>query len=110
MYKFCFCYLKANLKCSQPSVLGQGRLKIWTEHSTLILLNLKPFEIALQKFQHNYNFGRNRFSPNLEVVAQKLDLPRPFDVFDTFGRKSKSKAPRALKFGTKWVPIEANNC
>ena len=34
---------------------SQGRLKIWTEHSTLILLNLNPFEIALQKFQHFYN-------------------------------------------------------
>ena len=87
----------------------QGRLKIWTEHSTLILLNLKPFEIALQKFQHIYNSGRNEFSPNLEGVAQKLDLPRPFDVLDTFGGKSKSKAPKALKFCTKRVPIKVNN-
>ena len=88
----------------------QGRLKIWTEHSTRILLNFKPLEIALQKFQHIYNSWRNEFSPNLEGVAQILDLPRPFDVLDTFGRKSKSKAPRALKFGTKWVPKEVNNC
>ena len=63
----------------------QGRLKIWTEHSTLILLNLKPFEIALQKFQHIYNTERNEFSPYLKDVAQKLDLPRPFDVLDIFG-------------------------
>ena len=68
----------------------------------------KSFDISLQKFQYIYNSGRN-FSPNLEGVAQKLDLPRPFDVLDTFGRKSKSKAPRALKFGTKRVPIEVNN-
>ena len=87
----------------------QGRLKIWTEHSTLIVLNLKPFEIALQKFQHFYNSGRNGFSPNLEGVAQKLDLPCPFDILYTFGGKSKSKASRALKFGTKRVPIEVNN-
>ena len=79
----------------------QGCLKIWREHSTLILL--KPFEIALQKFQHIYNSGRNEFSPNLEGVAQKLDMPRPFDVFDTFGGKFKSKAPSALKFCTKRV-------
>ena len=38
-----------------------------------------------------------------------MDLPRPFDVLDTFGRKSKSKASRALKFGIKQVPIEVNN-
>ena len=72
---------------------------MWTEHSTLILLNLKPFEIALQKFQHIYNSERNEFSPNLEDVAQKLDLPRTFDVLETFGGKSKSKAPRASKLG-----------
>ena len=87
----------------------QGRLKIWTEHSTLILLNLKPFANRLQKFQHIYNSERNEFSPNLEGVTNKLDLPCPFDVLDTFGGKSKSKAPRALKFGTKRVPIEVNN-
>ena len=46
---------------------------------------------------------------SLEGVAQKLDLPRPFDVLDTFGGKSKSKAPRALKFCTKRVPIKVNN-
>ena len=38
-----------------------------------------------------------------------MGLPRPFEVLDIFGRKSKSKAPRAFKFGTKWVPIEVNN-
>ena len=91
------------------SELSQGLLKIWTEHSHWFLLNHKPFEITLQKFQHFYDSGRNEFSPNLEGVAQKLDLPRPFDVLDTFGGKSKSKAPKALKFCTKRVPIEVNN-
>ena len=90
-------------------VLSQGLLKIWTEHSHWFLLNHKPFEITLQKFQHFYNLERNEFSPNFEGVAQKLDLPRPFDVLDTFGGKSKSKAPNAFKFGTKWVTIEVNN-
>ena len=89
--------------------LGQGLLKIWTEHSHWFLLNHKLFEITLQKFQHYYNSWRNEFSPNLEGVAQKLDLPRPFDVLDPFGGKSKSKAPKALKFCTKRVPIEVNN-
>ena len=42
-------------------------------------------------------------------MAQKLGLPHPFEVLDVFGGKSKSKAPRAFKFGTKWVPIEVNN-
>ena len=71
--------------------------------------NLKPLEKALQKFQHFYNSWKNWFSPNLEGVAQKLDMPRPFDVLSPFGRKSKSKAPKALKFCTKRVPIEVNN-
>ena len=91
------------------SGLIQGRLKIWTEHSTLILLIAIPFELAQQKFQDFYNYGRNEFSPNLKSVAQKLGPPRPFEVLDVFGGKSKSKAPNAFKFGTKWVPIEVNN-
>ena len=87
----------------------QGRLKIWTEHSTLILLISKPFEVALPKVQHIYNLWKNEFSPNLKGVAQKLGPPRPFEVLDVFGGKSKSKAPNALKFSTKWIPIEVNN-
>ena len=87
----------------------QGRLKIWTEHSTLILLISIPFELAQQKFQHFYNLGRNEFSPNLKGVAQKMDPLRPFEVLEIFGGKSKSNAPKAFKFGTKWVPIEVNN-
>ena len=76
----------------------QGRLKIWTEHSTLILLISTPFEVALQKFQHFYNLGRHEFSPNLKGVARKMDLPRPFEVVEAFGRKYKSGAPRAFNF------------
>ena len=38
-----------------------------------------------------------------------MDLPRPFEVLDIFGGKSKSNAPKAFKFSTKWVPIEVNN-
>ena len=68
-----------------------------------------PFEVVQQKFQHFYNLGRNEFSPNLKGVAQKLGLPRPFEVLDVFGGKSKSEAPKAFKFGAKWVPIEVNN-
>ena len=49
--------------------LDQGRLKIWTEHSTLILLISKSFEVEPPKFQHFYNYKRNEFSPNLEGVA-----------------------------------------
>ena len=91
------------------SALRQGRLKIWTEHSHWFLLNWKPLRISQQKFQNFYNSGRNEFSPNLKGVAQKMDLPRPFEVLNVFGGKSKSNAPKAFKFGTKWVPIEVNN-
>ena len=35
--------------------LIQGRLRISTEHSTLILLISIPFEVAQQNFQHFYN-------------------------------------------------------
>ena len=52
---------------------------------------------------------RNDFSPNLKGVAQKIGPLRPLEVLDTFGGKSKSKPPKAFKFGTKWVPIEVNN-
>ena len=38
-----------------------------------------------------------------------MGLPRLFEVLDVFGGKSKSEAPRAFKFGTKWIPIEVNN-
>ena len=93
----------------EHSVLRQGRLKIWTEHSTRILLISIPFEVAQQKFQHFYNLERNEFSPNLKGVAQKMDPPRPFEVLDIFGRKSKSKAPRVFIFGAKRVPIKVNN-
>ena len=87
----------------------QGRLKIWTEHSTLILLISIPFKVAQQKFQHFYYLERNEFSPNLKGVAQKMDPLRPFEILDIFGGKSKSNAPKAFKFGIKWVPIEVNN-
>ena len=87
----------------------QGRLKIWTEHSTLILLISIPCEVAQQKFQHFYNYARNEFSPSLKGVAQKMDPPHPFEVLDIFGGKSKSNAPKAFKFSTKRVPIEVNN-
>ena len=38
-----------------------------------------------------------------------MGLPRLFKLLDIFGGKSKFKAPRAFKFGTKWVPLEVNN-
>ena len=98
-----------NRKKQNGNYISQGRLKIWTEHSTLILLISIPFELAQQKFQDFYNYGRNEFSPNLKSVAQKLGLPRPFEVLDVFGRKSKSEALRVFKFGPKRVPNEVNN-
>ena len=90
-------------KCmySQSCELNQGRLKIWTEHSTLILLISIPFEVVQQKLQHLYNLGRNEFSPNLKGVAQKMDPPRPFEVLDIFGGKSKTDASIVFCF---------NNC
>ena len=45
----------------------------------------------------------------MEGVAQKLNLPRPFDVFDGFGGKSKFCAPKTFIFGAKRVPIELKN-
>ena len=89
--------------------IWQGLLKVWTEHSHWFLLNPRPFKIALQKFQYFYNLVRNEFSPNLEGVAQKMGLPRPQEVLEVFGGKSKCKAARAFKFGTKRVPYKVNN-
>ena len=87
-------------------VFNQGRLKIWTEHSTLILLNLKPLRISSPKFQHLYNYERNEFSPNLEGVAQKIGLLRPFEVLNVFGGKSILLAPSVVIFGEKRVSGE----
>ena len=109
-FESCYCHRGSpnSADFGVKSVLNQGRLKIWTEHSTLILLILIPFKVG-QQFQNFYNLGRNEFSPNLKGVAQKLGLPRPFEVLDVFGGKSKSKAPKAFKFGTKRVSIEVYN-
>ena len=70
-------------------MLMQGRLKIWTEHSTLILLISKLFEVEPPKLQHFYNYKSNEFSPNLEGVAQKIDRLGPLEALDIFGGKSK---------------------
>ena len=86
--------------------LNQGHLQKWTEHLRVFFPNLKPLEISLPKFQHFYNFKRNEFSPNLEGVAQKIGLPRPFEVLNVFGGKSILLAPRAVIFGEKQVSIE----
>ena len=86
--------------------IGQGRLKIWTGNSHWFSVNLKPLQISLPKFQHFYNYERNEISPNLEGVAQKVCLLRPFEVLNIFGGKSISFAPRTFKFGEKRVSIE----
>ena len=65
----------------EHSVLRQGRLKIWTEHSTLILLISKSFEVEPPKFQHFYNYKRNEFSSNLEGVAQKMGQLGPLEAW-----------------------------
>ena len=90
-------------------MLNQGRLKIWTEDSHWFLLTLQPLEILWQNFQHFYNLGRYEFWPNLKGVAQKLDPPRPLEVFYIFGGKSKFWAPMTLIFCTKRVFIEVDN-
>ena len=105
------CLLLRNLKelfiCAgthcPPYLSSQGRLKIWTEHSHWFLLTLKPLEILWQNFQHFYNLKRYEFWPNLKGVAQKLDPPRPFEVFYIFGGKSKFWAPMTLIFSAKQV-------
>ena len=48
-------------------------------------------------------------SKNFSAVALKTCLPYPFAIMDAFGKKSKSVAPKAFKFSTKWVFIEVNN-
>ena len=69
----------------------------------------KPFVVAQQKLHYFYNLERNEFSPNFKGVAKKMDLPRPSEVSEGFGRKCKSKAPRAFKFCSKRIPIKVNN-
>ena len=66
------------LSTMSNNVINQGRLKIWTSHSHWFSLSLEPLEISLRKFQHSCNSWKIGFWQNLEGVAQKLDLPRPF--------------------------------
>ena len=87
-----------NIQLRTFAYTWQGRLKIWTEHSTLILLISIQFELAQQKFQDFYNLGQYQFSPNFKGIAQKLGPPRPFEVLDVFGGKSKFWAPMTLIF------------
>ena len=56
----------------------QGRLKIWTEHSTPISLSLKLLEIdIITKISAFLQLIKNGFSQNSEGVAQNL-------MFQTF--------------------------
>ena len=41
------------------------------------------------------------FSQSLDVVAQKISLPRPWEVQNCFGRQSVLSAPKDFKFGEK---------
>ena len=65
---------------SDLATLGQGHLKKWTGHSTLILSNPEPLEISLPKFQHFNNYEKYNFLPNLKGVAQKLDPLHPSNL------------------------------
>ena len=89
--------------------VNQGRLKIWTEHSTLILLISIPFEVVQQKFQHFYNLARNEFSLNLKGVAQKMCPPRPFSFWTSQGHGSLFKWVMPFKFGGKLKTHEYYN-
>ena len=87
----------------------QVRLKIWTEHFTLISLNHKMFELFYQKFLHFYHYGRYEISPNLDGVPQKLGLPCPFEVLNTYSKKLSIEHRWPWFFWTKWVFIEVSN-
>ena len=86
------------MKLVPNDYLIQGRLKIWTSHSHWFSLSLEPVEISLQKFQHSYTSKKYGFWQNLEGVAQKLNLPYPFEILDIFGWKSIFWAPSNLIF------------
>ena len=101
--KFLLCFLDF------ISSLSQGLLKVWTKYSHWFLLTLKPLEILLQNFQHFYNLERYEFWPNLKGIAQKLDLPRPLEVFYIFGGKFIFWAPMTLIFCKKRNFIEVDN-
>ena len=57
----------------------------------------------------NWIESLNNFPQNLRGVAKKGPLPQPLEVSEGFGRKCKSKAPRAFKFCSKRIPIKVNN-
>ena len=57
--------------------LDQGRLKIQTEDSTLILLNLSALEILLPKFQHTVLVDIERYDTLLYMQWSSLTSFHP---------------------------------
>ena len=76
---------------------------------TLIFPKSETTWDIITKISAYLQFMKKRILWKFGGVAQKLNLPRPFEVLDVFGGKSKSEAPNAFKFGTKRVTIEVNN-
>ena len=74
---------------------------IWREDSTLIFLNSKLEEVAKSKFYHLYISLKYDFSPNLKVIAQKMSLPCPWEVWKGQGHGRLIFQATPFKFGGK---------
>ena len=73
----------------------------WRELRTLIFLNLKRPKLSISKFYQLCTCKSCDFTPNLEVIAQKTCLPRPWEVLSSQGRGRLIFQAKTSKFGEK---------
>ena len=84
-------------------------LYIWRELRTQIFLNLKLLKLSISKFYQLCTCKSYDFSPNLEVIAQKMRLPRPWEVSSSQGRGRPVFQAKTFKFGEKLYFSKVNN-
>ena len=73
----------------------------WRELRTLIFLNLKRPKLSISKLHHLYTCKSCDFVLNLEVIAQKTRLPRPWEVLSSQGCGRPIFQAKTSKFGEK---------
>ena len=72
-----------------------------TELRTWIFLDLKPLKLSISKFYQLCTCKSCDFTQNLEAIAQKMRLPRPWEVSSSQGRGRLIFQAKTFKFGEK---------
>ena len=71
----------------------------WRELHTLIFLNVEQLKLSISKFYQLCTCKSCDFTPNLEVIAQKTCLPRPWEVLSSQGHGRLIFQAKTSKFG-----------